>query len=251
MKRYNLGLVSVSFRGHTPEEILSAMNAAGLTCIEWGSDVHAPRDDTARLRELAGLQRAYKIACCSYGTYFRLGTDELEDLEQYMDAAEILGTDVLRLWCGNKNSQEYTQRERETLFQACAEAAKIAEKRGITLCMECHNKTYTNEKEAAYELMQAMDSPHFRMYWQPNQHRSTEENLAYIRLLSDYTHHIHVFHWIGKEKHPLREGVRVWQEYLQGFSDDKTLLLEFMPDHQISSLRREADALREIVECKL
>ena len=37
-----LGLVSVSFRGHTPREILEEMKKVGLSCIEWGSDVHAP-----------------------------------------------------------------------------------------------------------------------------------------------------------------------------------------------------------------
>ena len=35
---YNLGLVSVSFRKHTPEEILSSVRDAGLTYIEWGSE---------------------------------------------------------------------------------------------------------------------------------------------------------------------------------------------------------------------
>ena len=37
---YNLGLCSISFRKHTPEEILRAMKEVGLSVIEWGSDVH-------------------------------------------------------------------------------------------------------------------------------------------------------------------------------------------------------------------
>ena len=40
--QYHLGVVSVSFRQHTPEEILEATRAAGLSYIEWGSDVYAP-----------------------------------------------------------------------------------------------------------------------------------------------------------------------------------------------------------------
>ena len=35
--KHELGLVSVSFREHTPAEILTAMQSAGLTCIEWGN----------------------------------------------------------------------------------------------------------------------------------------------------------------------------------------------------------------------
>ena len=68
---YNLGLVSVSFRKITPEEILSAVRDAGLSCIEWGSDVHAPCKDTERLYGLVELQKKYGITCSSYGTYFR------------------------------------------------------------------------------------------------------------------------------------------------------------------------------------
>ena len=40
---YSSGLVSISFRSHTPDEILRAAAESGLTQIEWGSDVHAPR----------------------------------------------------------------------------------------------------------------------------------------------------------------------------------------------------------------
>ena len=49
MSEYTLGLVSISFRKHIPEEIIKAVKSAGLTCIEWGSDVHAPCRDTERL----------------------------------------------------------------------------------------------------------------------------------------------------------------------------------------------------------
>ena len=70
---YTLGLVSVSFRRHTPREILEAVRAAGLACIEWGSDVHAPCTDETALRRIAAMQAEYGIVCSSYGTYFRLG----------------------------------------------------------------------------------------------------------------------------------------------------------------------------------
>ena len=98
--KYHLGLVSVSFRKHSPKEILEAVRASGLSCIEWGSDVHAPCDDIQRLNEIAELQSRYGICCSSYGTYFRLGETPMEELGSYMQAAKILGTDILRVWCG-------------------------------------------------------------------------------------------------------------------------------------------------------
>ena len=101
---YQNGLVSVTFRKLSPEEILQAMTACGLKYIEWGSDVHAPCTDDACLSEIVELQKKYGVTCCSYGTYFKLGVTPMEELEGYILAAKRLGTDILRLWCGSKGS---------------------------------------------------------------------------------------------------------------------------------------------------
>ena len=76
MQAYKLGLVSVSFRQHTPEVILKATKNAGLSYIEWGSDVHAPADDLCRLEEIVRLQRRYGITCSAYGTGKCTGSQE-------------------------------------------------------------------------------------------------------------------------------------------------------------------------------
>lgn len=66
---YDLGLVSVSFRNHSAKEIIQAAKDAGLTCIEWGSDVHAPYDDkkssedwrTCRKNAVSGVALTVRI----------------------------------------------------------------------------------------------------------------------------------------------------------------------------------------------
>lgn len=242
---YKLGLCSISFRKNSPEEILSAMKEAGLSVIEWGSDVHCPPE---RAGEISVLQNQYGIKCCSYGTYFRIGVTPIEELNKYIVAAKTLGTDVLRLWCGDKNSEDHTESEKRELFTLCKTAMEIAEAEGVVLCMECHNNTYTNSKESALELMKAIDSKHFRMYWQPNQLKSEEENILYAKLLSQYTVNIHVFNWDKKEKYPLRSAKDIWKNYLGCFDKSKNLLLEFMPDDRIESLKTETEALKEIVK---
>ena len=242
------GLVSISFRKNTVEEIFCAVKNAGLTCIEWGSDIHAPFDDTEKLQKIAKLQKEYGIECCSYGTYFTLGVNPLEELEEYIKAAKILGTDILRLWCGNKSSKDYTAKEKVKFFETCKKAAKIAEKHNVKFCMECHNFTFTDTKETALELMKEVNSPAVRMYWQPNQYTSVEENFAYAELLKDYTEHLHVFNWQGDNRYPLEESVNLWKEYLNILGDNKHLLLEFMPDDKIETLPIETAALRKIAE---
>ncbi len=246
--KYDLGLVSVSFRQHTPKEILEAMKRAGLSCVEWGSDVHAPCNDTERLMEIAELQKEYGITCSSYGTYFRLGETPLCELYDYIATAKILGTDLLRLWCGTKSGADMTEAEREDFLELCRRAARIAEAEGVTLCMECHKKTFTEECSDALLLMEQVNSESFRMYWQPFQWKSAEENLAYAEAIAPFTHHIHVFQWKDKERFSLNEGIEEWRGYLNKFSAPRrALLLEFMPNGTIEELSEEVYALKTII----
>ena len=244
---YQLGLVSVSFRNLTPRQIVEAAVNANLKWIEWGSDVHAPCGDIARLEEIAALQKEFGVACSSYGTYFRIGVNSEEELCDYIRAAKILGTNILRLWCGPKGSAEFTAEELEPFYEQCRRLAKIAEDSDVILCMECHGGTLTDAAAPAYALMQAVDSPTFRMYYQPSQYRSFPDNIAYAKLLAPYTYHLHVFNWEGDLRFPLKDAVTQWQEYLACFSGDRALLLEFMPDNRVETLPDEANALFEII----
>ena len=243
---YQLGLVSVSFRPESPEAVIKAAKENGLSCIEWGSDVHAPCQDEARLREIVNLQEQYGITCCSYGTYFRLGINPIEELPAHIRAAKILGADVLRLWAGKQSPWDFTETEKEKLFADSKAAAKLAEDAGVKLCLECHMKTYTETAASALELLQAVDSPAFQMYWQPNQRRSVEDNAENARELKDYVNHILVFQWKGKDRFSLETGIAAWKTYLRQLPGDHALLLEFMPDDRLESLPAEAAALRNL-----
>lgn len=243
---YSLGLVSISFRKNTPKEILEAMKQAGLTHIEWGSDVHAPCNDAERLDEIVALQEEYGITCSSYGTYFRLGETPIEELENYISAAKRLGTDILRLWCGVKSGEDMTPEEKDFLVGQCREAAQIAAKHGVTLCMECHKKTFTQNIDDAVWLMKEIDSPNFRMYWQPFQWDTAEKNIENARAIAPFAEHLHVFNWCNEKKFPLEGAVETWRAYLAQFSKPRTLLLEFMPKGSVAELNTEANSLKKI-----
>ncbi len=243
---YVLGLCSVSFRNSNPGKIINAVREAGLSVIEWGSDVHAKKEDLQTLARISSAQSSAGIFCSSYGTYFRIGETSLAELESYIGAAKVLGTDILRVWCGNKNSQDHSKAEKERLFAECKAAAEIAERYGAKLCMECHGGTYTNECSAALELMRTVDSPSFRMYWQPNQYKTIEENIEYAKKIREYVDTVHVFNWSGKEKYPLEDALETWKKYLSALGANKTMLLEFMPDGKLESLKREAQSLKKI-----
>lgn len=241
---YKLGLASVSFRQSSPEQILSAAKAACLSCIEWGADVHAPFDDPEKIADVAKLQAGYGIECSSYGSYFRIGESDNGDLPKLASAAKVLGTNIVRIWAGSKGSEQFDETDAEKFIKECRAVAQFGEENGIIFCLECHIRTFTDTKEAAYRLITSVNSPCFRMYWQPNQYKNEQENLEYARLIAPYTEHIHVFNWSGNDKSPLRTSIPQWKKYLSLFGGGKTLLLEFMPDGEISSLKAEAKSLR-------
>lgn len=244
---FELGLVSISFREHSPRQILQMMQSTPLTCIEWGSDVHAPCTDLERLQLLVQLQKEFGIRCCSYGTYFRVGVNRPEEVLPYIPAAKILGTNIIRLWCGDRKPEHYSAEELETMYEDCRILARIARENGVVFCMECHDWTLTETKESALALMQAVHSEHFQMYWQPNQWVSQEENLAFAQLVSPYSKHIHVFNWEGRDKYPLAQATEIWRQYLRRFSSQRCLLLEHMYDEKLTTLPQEATVLEQIV----
>ncbi len=243
------GLTSISFRAYTPEVIIKFAKSAGLDFIEWGSDVHAPCDDVDRLNLISRLQAKHKIACSSYGTYFKMGADDPQAIMPYISAARLLGTSVLRIWCGTKASDLYTQSERSALLNEACVLAKVAEQESVTLCLEYHPNTFTDCAEAAMQMMQAANSSNFKMYWQPNQFKTIDQNLFEAKELSDYVQNIHVFNWDNtNRRYPLENSVNLWRQYAACFKGEHCMLLEFMPDDKIESLMTEADALFKVIK---
>lgn len=247
---FSTGLASVSFPYVPYEMVIKVAAKANLKYIEWESDAHAPNKDAAKLRKIASFQKNFRIECCAYGTGFRLGETPIEELPEYIQAAKLLGTKVLRVWAGKKSPWKWSEEGRKALFAECKLAAKIARKAGVVLCLECHKNTYTETKECALELMRAVNSPAFRMNWRPNYECMVEENIAYIRMLKDYIIQVRIFHRSGLRRLPLENGIEEWQLYLKEFSSNQLLLLEYMPDHEVGTLRREAGTLHSIVGCK-
>lgn len=247
MINFKPGLCSVSFRANTPAEIIKAVSEAGLLCIEWGSDVHVKCNDESAAAEIMALQAEYGISTASYGTYFYLGRDSLDELKDYIKTAKLIGADTLRLWCGEKSSSDFAPNEKTEFFEECKRAAAIAQKENVILGMECHGGTYCDIPESCIELMEAVNSPHFRMYWQPDIIGDEAPNVESARLLSEYTVNIHVHYWVDKKHYPLSEGIDKWKNYVSQHTPGKSVLLEFMPDGKIESLPLQAEALKKII----
>ena len=241
------GICSVSFRSLSVDEVIKVVSESGLSAIEWGSDVHAPCGNIDNLKYIAKAQKAAGLVCSSYGTYYFVGINPTEQIRDYINAAKILGTNVLRLWCGKKNYTDMTEEERETLIDECRRLAKIAEQEGAVLCMECHDNSFTNTADGAVYLMNSVNSKAFRMYWQANE-KTVEDNIKFAKAIAPFVENIHVFYYEDGTKRYLREGIEAWNSYLPLFDNDKFLLLEFIQNNDPKALCGEAKVLNELAK---
>src|ERR1700761_6585245 len=100
------GLVSITFRKLSPEEVIALCVEAEVRCIEWGGDVHVPPGDVARAREVGHLTREAGLEVAAYGSYYRLGPNEPGSFEAVMASAAALGAPTIRGWAGRKGARE-------------------------------------------------------------------------------------------------------------------------------------------------
>lgn len=177
-----------------------------------------------------------------------IGKQSVEEIYDYIKIAKILGADIIRIWSRTKGSKDFTEEDTKVFFETCKKLAKIAEEEGIILDVESHINYYTDSLETSLKLIKEVNSPNFGMHWQPLGYMTEEENEIYAKTMASYSPVVHVGYYrneVGRLS--LHEGIDVWKRYLTDFNDDIYLMLEFMPDGKIESLKNEADALRLII----
>ena len=246
------GLCSVTFRQLPACEIIRLAAGAGLDCIEWGGDVHAPPSLGAdALRALGDATRAAGLSVCSYGSYHRLGVSDPAELPAVLAAAKALGAPIVRVWAGEKGTAESSPGERGAVHAAAREAAAIAAREGLCLSFECHPYTLTDDPAEALSLLSEGSPDALATHWQPNPFHDEAWNLAYARAVANRVRIVHCFHWTpgpgGRvERHPLADGASLWRRRLAALPHDMVVLAEFLPGNDPALLLREAAVLREI-----
>lgn len=243
------GLVSISFRRYSVDDILDACQKAGLAWIEWGSDVHVPAGNAAIADEVAAKTQAAGLRTIAYGSYFRLGGNKPAEFAPYVDSAKRLGAKVIRVWGGVKGSANMTAEERERLVADAREIADMAQAAGLIVTLECHSDTVTDHIDSGMEFYQAVNHPALRAYWQPSQFYDEAYNLDAAARYAPMTECLHVFQWSRTARHPLPEGRDVWAKYLgifrpEAMTRDIGLLLEFMHDDRLETLQETAKELK-------
>ena len=247
------GIVSVTFRGKSIFDIIAMAKQAGLDAIEIGSDVHAPYD-ADNLADIAKSAADNGIDIVSYGTYYKLGQypDAAAEFMSYIKAAKLLGTKNLRLWAGVKNSEDVDSTERRRLTDEAILCADLAAKENMAISFEYHGGTLTNNADSALRLMHDIARANASLYWQPNQYKDLDFNIAALKSVLEFVSNVHVFAWDARSgsliRYPLADFDKAWHSYLNILAPDKrdhALLLEFVKDDSDKHFFEDAKTLND------
>ena len=237
------GLVTITFRPFSREEVAETAAKAGLRRLEWGGDIHVPPGDDRAAEDAVRLTALHGLEVDTYGSYFRCMPGE--DAGAVVGTAEKLGARNLRVWAGQKGSAEISEEERGAVVSGIRAVCRMAP-RGMTVSTEFHQNTLTDRYESAVRMAEEVGEENFRLYWQPNQFMDDAYNLAAVKACLPYLSNVHVFTWSGHDKFPLADGERMWRQYIEIVASDGLdhgLFLEFTCDGSAEQLYRDAETL--------
>lgn len=247
------GLVSITFRKLAPFEIVKLVLKASLKAIEWGGDVHVPHGNLEKARDVRKLTADADLSVAAYGSYYRVGASEAEGLsfEKVLETAAILEAPTIRVWAGNRGSQDTRPEQRQTIIEESRRIAEIAAGEGISVSFEYHKNTLTDTNASAQQLLGEIRHRNVRAYWQPPIGASTEYCLEGLRGVLPYLTNIHVFHWLDKngelEQRPLAEAAQPWKLYLDVIDRsgrEHYSMIEFVRGESPKQLLMDATALK-------
>lgn len=246
-----IGLTSVTFRLLCPEEIVRLAVGHGLECIEWGGDVHCPPGNRSLAWDIGRLTAKHGLSVSSYGSYYRTDPSQTDyTFRDVLDTALALGTNLIRLWAGTLPSRQTSHEQRRSLVKHARWCAQAAAEAGCRIAFEYHRNTLTDTHRSALALMQEIDHPACRLYWQANYETSFEENLEAIRMVGPYVVCAHVFAWDkGFVPLLLQERQQQWRQFYQALPDrdNMSFLLEFVKNNSAESFAADCLCLKEIV----
>lgn len=233
------GLVSVTFRQLTPDEIVSLAVEAGLRAVEWGGDVHVPTGDLGAARAVAARCGGAGIAVEAYGSYHRADGGFAPVLE----TALALGAPRIRVWAGRSGSAE--EDDRAAVVEGLRGAVESAGRAGVEVAVEYHAGTLTDTLASTLRLLEEV--PGLRPYWQPPVGSSLGDALDAVPALAPVA--VHVFSWDDAgARLPLAARAELWLPVfaeLATLPGDRHVLLEFVRDDDPDAFRADAAVLRE------
>lgn len=246
------GMVSVTFRDLSVEDIIALAAEAKLEAIEWGGDVHVPPGNVELAQKVRQMTESAGLRVSSYGSYYRLGSEEASfpEFDKVVATAAALGAPTIRVWAGTRGSADADADYRARLVDAARGIADIASAAPAVVACEFHADTLTDTAGSARDFYEAIDHPNVSAYWQLDESLSPEARFRSLELVSPWLSNLHVFHYDGGKQVALARGGKAWRRYFalaDTVGGDHYALLEFVEDGEPKNLLRDGATLRMLL----
>lgn len=248
-------LCSVTFRSLPPEAVADLAAEAGLAAIEWGGDMHVLPGDLDRARAVRALTESRGLKVASYGSYLRPPSDPPGAFAAALETARALGAVTIRVWAGpqGRGSADTAPAEREAVGAALREMTGDAEHAGVSVGLEYHRQTLTDDLASAQALLAGVDHPNLHTYWQPRPGLDLATALAEVDALASDLSHLHVFAWDETaRRYPLIDRADYWRQVFEALRDGRFrgpryAMLEFVRDDSADAFREDAATLKSLL----
>lgn len=239
------GLVSATFKDRSVEEVIALAVKAGLKAIEWSEGHHVPVDNILEAGRIGALTAISGLKTAEYGSYYKLGMGM--DIEPRLHAAQALGTNIVRIWAGEKASSAVSAAERKEMIDEARMIADKAAESGLTIVLEWHKNTLTDTNDSGLDFIDEVCRDNFRTLWQPSMLMDVPERVRGIQMLGDRIINLHVFYWDSTGRRPLSEGQTDWKSYSEALPEDWEgyALLEFVKDNTTEQFVEDASVLHQ------
>lgn len=246
------GLCSITFRKHSVDEVIELVQKGGIDGIEWGGDVHVPPGDLELARTVGEKTKAAGLRTCSYGSYYRCD-DASENFADVLDTAAALGAPIIRVWAGRQDSETASDAYRAEVVEHLRRAVIAAQELNITIALEYHGKTFTDTQASAHQLLQEVDLPGLKLFWQPRTGGVFANDLLELDAALPHLAHVHCFNWGPegrKDARSLLDGAAQWQQFIdrvRQVEGDRFVILEFVKDDAPEQFLEDAQVLRSLI----
>ncbi len=261
------GIVSVTFRKLSNDEIINISKQANIDAIEWGGDIHVPLDNIENAKLTGENTRKAGLSVASYGSYYRVGCYEnyITEFSKVLLTAINLGAPNIRVWAGNKGSSNADYEYRKKIADESYEIAKTASLHGITVSYECHGGTLTDSLDSYISLLNDVkqiadkdgnSSICTYAYFQPYADMPLTQVYEYIDKLAPFLTNVHVFNWRvingSIQRFCLSDGGQYWRDIfnrVKTIHDNKTryMLIEFVKNDSCNQFLEDVIFLKDFL----
>ncbi len=228
-----------------------------LAAIEWAGDAHVPPATrpppalSVPVRTRGSEDLLWLLISLRRPTIFSA-------LAPAWQRRVALGASNIRIWPGTRqrDSRVYSPEERRTVANVIRDMAAEAARHGVTVSLEYHPQTLTDETGSALSLIEAVAHPNVYLYWQPRPGLPLDEALVEIARIGEHISHLHVFAWDGdRNRLPLASAADYWRAVLAAIPSSRWTgrrfaMLEFVAGDDPGAFLADAATLRKILEAE-